>query len=151
MDTLKQTQQQQSSGPTETDTAYEWSYMRVAEGVTTNVVSAVIIGGLAILGGAVYAGWTLVLNALHTPSGIVGMLAFILLGAVLMLVILGVVIVAWIRGTSTATLAGIMIGAIVGAAIGAAIDSGKWKFDWVKAAMAQEQKKTTTTESEPSR
>lgn len=88
-------------------------------------------------------------NVLHLPAGLVGILAFILLGAVIMLIILGVVVVAWFRRMSSATLAGMVISAIVGAAIGAAIDSGKCKTDWAKAAtMAQEQKNAAKTEGE---
>lgn len=124
------------------DQPYEWSYIRVAEATVINVISAVIIGTWAIILGLIYAGWTLLLKGLHTPAGLVGILAFILLGAVLMLIILVVVIIAWFRRVSSATLVGMLIGAMVGAAIGAAIDSGKWKTDWAKAAaMTQEQQK----------
>jgi hypothetical protein len=152
MDSPKQEQVQKPPAPASTDDAYEWSFIRVAEGVMTNVVSFLIIGLLGIFGGLIYAAALLVLNVLHTPSGLIGILAFILLGAVLMLIILGIAIVAWFRGMSSAALMGMAIGAIVGAAIGAAIDSGewkKWKFDWAEAATkTQEQKKATKTESE---
>jgi len=137
---------------TDADNTYEWSYMRVAEGVTINVVSAVLISVLGIILGVIYGGWTLLLNVWHAPAGLIGILAFILLGAVLVLIILVLVIVAWFRGMSSATLAGMMLGAIVGAAIGAVIDSGewkKWKFDFTEAApKTQEQKKAAKTESE---
>src|SRR5260370_8633356 len=146
MDTSKQEQQQKFIGAAETDRGYEWSYIRVAEGVTINVVTAVVIGIGAIILGVVYAGWALLLNVWHAPAGFIGILAFILLGAVIMLLILIVFIVAWIRGMSSAIMAGMLIGAMVGAAIGAAIDSGKWKIDWAKA--AQEQKRAAKTESE---
>ena len=55
MNTSKQ-DQQQSVEPADIDNVYEWSYIRVAEGVTTNVVSAILIGSLAILSATVYAG-----------------------------------------------------------------------------------------------
>jgi Na+/proline symporter len=148
MDRPKQAQQQMPVESAENENAYEWSYIRVAEGVTTNVVSAVIIGGLAILSGVIYAGWALVLSALHAPSGIVGILAFILLGAVLMFVILVIVIVAWLRGMKSTALAGMLIGAIVGAAIGASIDAGKWKMHPWASTWAEEKKDTAKPESE---
>src|SRR5713101_2964745 len=143
MNTSKQEQQQKFIGAIDTDKPYEWSYIRVAEGIVTYVVSAAIIGSGAIFVGVIYAGWLLLLSALHTPAGIVGILAFILLGAVLVLLSLGIAIVAWFRHMSSATLAGMVLGAVVGAAIGAAIDSGKWKnFDvaeMVKRAQKQEE------------
>jgi len=156
MVTSKQEQQQNLVKSTNASEEYEWSYIRVAEHVTINVVSAAIIGTGAILGGAVYAGWTLLLNVLHAPSGLIGILAFVLLGAVLMLLILVVVIVAWIRGIKSATLAGMLLGAVIGAAIGSAIDSGKkwnWNFEWPKTATngqasAQEHKQKTATKTE---
>jgi len=149
MSTLKQEKQQKLREDADTDKHYEWSYIRVAEGVTTNVVSAVLIGLGAIILGAVYGIWVLILSALHTPDGLVGIAALILLGAILMLVILAIVIYAWVRGISSATLAGALLGAMIGAAIGAAIDSGKLS-DWIKAATAkaQEQKNATKTGSE---
>ncbi len=146
---LKQEQQQKPMETTATDHSYEWSYMRVAEAVTTNVVSAVIIGLGAIILGTVYGAWALVLSALHTPSGLVGVLALILLGAMLMLAILVVAIIAWFRGTSSATLMGMLLGAMIGAAIGAAIDSGKWN-DWIIAAAAKTQEQKTGAKQEAS-
>lgn len=89
----------------------------------------------------------MLLNVWHAPSGLVGILAFILLGAVLMFIILVIAIIAWFRRMSSATL----VGMLIGAAIGAAIDSGKWKIDWEKTvAKAKEevQKNTAKTESE---
>jgi hypothetical protein len=59
---LKQAQQSELVRSADTGKKYEWSYMRVVEGFAINVVSAVIIGGLAILSGVVYAGWTLLLR-----------------------------------------------------------------------------------------
>lgn len=150
MDTLKQEQQQKLIGAADTDNSYEWSSMRVVEQTVINVVSAAIIGTGAIIAGAIYAAWVLLLSALHTPDGLVGILAFVLLGAVLMLLILIVVIVAWFRRMSSATLAGIVIGAMVGGLIGAALDSGKvnfnkLNFDWSEtAAKAQEQQENAT-------
>ena len=144
---LKQEQQQEPIEVSAADNSYEWSYMRVAEGVTTNVVSASIIGLGAILLGAVYGAWVLVLSALHTPDGLIGILALILLGAMLMLVILVVVIIAWFRGMSAGTLIGMLVGAAIGAAIGRAIESGKG-INWTVGANAQEQKNTAKTESE---
>jgi xanthine/uracil/vitamin C permease (AzgA family) len=150
MDTSKQEQQQKFIGASDTNKGYEWSYIRVAEGVTIIVVSATIIGAAGIFLGLVYAGWTLLLNVWHAPAGLVGILAFALLGAVLMLITLAVVIVAWFRRMSSATFIGMMIGAAVGAAIGAAIDSGKWKIDLAKwkVDLAQEQKNAAKPESE---
>ena len=146
---LKQEHQQKPIESAGTDNSYEWSFMRIAEGVTTNVVSAIIIGSLAIISGTVYAGWTLLLIVLHTPDGLIGILAFILLGAILMLIVLIVAVIAWFRGTSSAALVGMLIGAMIGAALGAAIDSGKLS-EWVAAAVAkqQEQKNATKTEGE---
>lgn len=126
MSTLKQEQQQKSREAADTDKPYEYSPLRVAEGVTINVVSAVLIGLGAIILGAAYAGWALVLSALHTPDGLVGVIALILLGAMLLLIILVVAIVAWIRGMSSAALSGMLLGAMIGASIGAAIASGKF-------------------------
>jgi xanthine/uracil/vitamin C permease (AzgA family) len=153
MDTSKQKQQPWTESAIAAE-PYEWSYMRVAEGTVINVVSAAIIGIGAIILGSIYAAaWALLVNVLHTPDGLVGILAFVLLGAVLMLIILVIMIVAWFRRMSSAVLAGMLIGAVIGAAIGAAIGSGKWKsdwkFDWAEGApKAQEQKNTAKTEGE---
>lgn len=95
MNTLKQEQRQKLVQHADTDKPCEWSYIRVAEGTVINVVSAAIIGIVAIILGSIYAaGWALLVNVLHIPAGLVCILAFILLGAVVMLIILGVVVVA---------------------------------------------------------
>lgn len=122
MDTLKQEQKQKLIKAADTEKPYGWSSMRVLEQTVSNVVSATIIGTGAIILGLIYAGWVLLLSVWHTPDGLVGILAFVLLGAVLMLLILVVVIVAWFRRMSSATLAGIVIGAMIGGMIGAAMD-----------------------------
>jgi len=138
MEASKQ-EQQKLIGSADTEAAYEWSYMRVAEGTGTNVVSAAVIGTGGIFLGLIYAAWTLLLNVLHAPAGLVGILAFILLGAVLMLIILVLMIVAWFRRLSSPTLAGMLLGAMVGAALGAAIASKQWKIDLSMFEKAQEQ------------
>lgn len=149
MDASKQKQQQLLIESATTAKPYEWSYVRVAEQTVINVVSAIIIGGGALVLGLIYAGWLLLLNVWHTPAGLEGILAFVLLGAVLMLIMLVVVVVAWVRGMSSAALGGMVIGAMIGAAIGAAIDSGKLKFDWLETATkAQEQKNATKAKEE---
>lgn len=155
MDTLKQEQQQKLIGAADTDKPYEWSYVRVFEQTVINVVSAAIIGTGAIILGSIYAAWVLLLSALHTPDGLVGILAFVLLGAVLTLLILAAVIVALFRRMRSAilrsaALAGMVIGAMVGAMLGAALGSGKVNFDklhfdWPEATTkAQEQQKNAT-------
>src|SRR5690242_19902369 len=101
MNSLKQ-EQRMVSETAKTDKGYEWSYVQVAEEVVTTVVSAAIIGGAGIFLGLVYAGWTLLLNVWRAPAGLIGILAFVLLGAVLIVIILGVVIVAWFRRMSSA-------------------------------------------------
>lgn len=143
-------QEQQQSVKSAADQPYEWSYIRVAEATVTNVVSAAIISAGALVVGLIYAGWLLLLNVWHAPAGLVGILAFILLGAMLMLIVLGFVIVAWFRHMNSATLAGMLIGAMVGAAIGAAIDTGKWKVDASIFTKAQEQTNAAKTESKQS-
>ena len=146
---LKQEQQQKPMETIATDNSFEWSYIRVAEAVTTNVVSAVIIGLGAVILGVVYGTWVLVLSALHTPDGLIGILGLLLLGATLMLVVLVVAIIAWVRGMSSATFIGMLLGAMIGAAIGAAIDSGKWN-DWIIAAAVKTQEQQTGAKQEAS-
>ncbi|HEY6542396.1 MAG TPA: hypothetical protein VIZ18_15740 [Ktedonobacteraceae bacterium] len=103
---------------------YEWSGTRIIEQRTINVLSAFIIGIIAVIGGTLYSGALLLLqNVLHVPSGGVGILAFVILGMLLMLALLILACVAWIRGMSSTALMGILIGAAVGAAFGAWVDS----------------------------
>lgn len=125
--TTVQTEQQQAVKAA--DKAYEWSYQRIVESITINVVSALLIGLGAVFLGALYGVGTLVASALHTPNGLLGIAALVFLGGILTLVILGIVVFAWIRGLSSATVAGMLLGALVGGLIGAAIDAGKWKLD----------------------
>jgi hypothetical protein len=149
MDTAKHEQQLVKSTA---EKPYEWSVIRVAESTVINVVSAAIIGVGAIILGSMYAAaWALLVNVLHTPDGLVGILAFILLGAALVVIILIVMVVAGLRKMSSAALAGMLIGAMVGAAIGAAIVSGKFKTDWaVSLAETQNQKNAAKAGSKQS-
>jgi hypothetical protein len=104
------------------ETSYEWSTTRVVEGVTINVASALIIGIGGIIVAAFYALIVLVANALHTPSGLLGMVALFILGGILTLVIVIIVIWALIRKTSPSIVVGMAIGGLVGAAIAAATE-----------------------------
>ena len=79
MEILKQEEQRRKpKEPASISEAYEWSNTRVMEQTTINVLSATIIGTIAII--------------------------------------------AWIRGTRSTVLLGMLIGALVGAALGAWID-----------------------------
>ena len=153
----KQRQMQVAEPAAKTEQDYTWSTTRVIEGVTINVITFLFIALLGLLGGMIYAAWLLVLNLLHTPSELVGILAFILLGAVFGLLTLIVALILWIRRMRPATAAGMVIGAVVGAAIGARLDSrsrksGGWDIDAVLAeAAAKVQAQAKKAESEKER
>lgn len=56
MNSAQQQEQQQTVETPAPDREYNWSTTRVAEGVTTNVVSFLLIGISTIIGGMFYAG-----------------------------------------------------------------------------------------------
>jgi len=147
MEINKQRQVQAAEHTAKTEQDYTWSTTRIAEGVMINVVTFLFIALLGLFGGMIYAAWLLVLNLLHTPSGLIGILAFILLGAVLMLIALVAALILWLRGTRSRVAAGMVIGALIGASMD--FRSGKrrdWDIDTAVAKAAvkvREQAKTT--------
>jgi Na+/proline symporter len=150
MDALKQTQRQEVNKATDKaaapEASYEWSFTRVAEGVTINVVSAFLIAIGAVLLGATYSLLALLLTLWHLPGAIIASLALVLLGAVLGIIFLVIAIIAWLRGTKSSLVAGMVLGALIGAAIGAAMNSKKGGFT-VDEALAQAFEEVTKAES----
>jgi multidrug efflux pump subunit AcrB len=113
MDTLKQTQQQEMSKAADTETPYEWSFTRVTEGITINVVSAFLIAIGAVLLEAIYSVLALLLTLWHLPGGIIASLALVLLGAILGIIFLAIALIAWLRGTKSSLVAGMVLGALI--------------------------------------
>lgn len=132
---MSDTPKQLSSTPApqpaqDTDEAsYEWSTMRVVEGVTTNVVSALIIGIGGILIAAFYALGVLIASALHVPNGLLGLVSLLILGGILTLISVILVIVAFVRKIPPSIAAGMFIGALTGAAIVIALEK-KGGISW---------------------
>jgi Na+/proline symporter len=146
MDASKQTQQQEVNKATDkaaaTEAPYEWSFTRVAEGVTINVVSAFLIAIGAVLLGATYSLLALLLTLWHLPGAIIASLALVLLGAVLGIIFLVIAVIAWLRGTKSSLVAGMLLGALIGAAVGAAMNSKKGGLtvqEAIAKALAQEE------------
>lgn len=102
--------------------SFEWSTTRVVEGVTVNVVSALIIGIDGIIIAALYALIVLIASALHVPGGLLGLVSLLILGGILTLGIVIIVIWALIRKIPPDIAVGMAIGALVGASIAVALE-----------------------------
>ncbi len=90
---------------------YEWSFVRVSEQVTINVVSAFIIAIGGIILATFWQGGSLLLQSLlHVPSELSGIIAFVLLGMVLMLLLIIGAIILFIKGLSPKMVLGMFLG-----------------------------------------
>ena len=113
-------EQDPASGHTSAEEQYEWSFIRVSEQITINVVSAFIIAIGGIILATLWQGGSLLLQSLlHVPAELSGILAFVLLGMLLMLLL----IVLFIRGLSPGMAVGLLVGAVLGMSLGALLET----------------------------